>query len=227
MGCAMTGAVAADDLGGFYLGANFGRARNAYDTKFIDSQYQGVATAAGDSLEQSARSLQKMSDTWWADAGYFFTPYTAFDLAFLHAGEVRYQTAGTLSVQGVSRATNLFSEPCRSPNTSSSMCAWEITSESPNCVKLSPWLGTPLLSGRRAPDPACSVQWDWPIPSPVIGHCVRIFFASIRRATARLPDDTASIWPVRAWGSFSEPSIAPMKREIARVKHVRSDQFHA
>lgn len=110
MGCATTGAAAADDLGGFYFGANFGRARNAYDTKFIDSQYQGVATAAGDSLEQTARSLQKMSDIWWADAGYFFTPYTALDLAFVHAGEVRYQTAGTLSVQGVTKATQLSSE---------------------------------------------------------------------------------------------------------------------
>lgn len=97
---ALAQSVPADELSGAYLGGNFGRARNGYDTGFIDAQFASAAAAAGDTVAFTARSTQRMSDAWWADAGYFFTPYVGIDAAFLHIGEVRYVAVGQL--------TNLF-----------------------------------------------------------------------------------------------------------------------
>ncbi|MGC1524144.1 MAG: outer membrane beta-barrel protein [Steroidobacteraceae bacterium] len=94
------GTVLASDLSGAYFGGNFGRARNAYDTGFIDGQIESAAAGSGDTVDFTARSVQRMSDAWWADAGYFFTPYVGIDAAFLHVGEMRYVAVG--------RLTNLF-----------------------------------------------------------------------------------------------------------------------
>jgi opacity protein-like surface antigen len=38
-----------------------------------------------------------MSDVWWFDAGYFFTPYIGVDAAFMHLGEMRYIAVGSIS----------------------------------------------------------------------------------------------------------------------------------
>jgi hypothetical protein len=89
--------VPADDLSGAYLGGNFGRARNSYDTGFIDGQIASAAAASGDTVDFTARSIQRMSDAWWADTGYFFTPYVGIDAAFLHIGEIRYVAVGQLT----------------------------------------------------------------------------------------------------------------------------------
>jgi|SRR5580658_361516 opacity protein-like surface antigen len=108
--------VAADDLSGAYLGGNFGRARNSYDTGFIDGQIASAAADSGDTVDFSARSIQRMSDAWWADAGYFFTPYVGIDAAFLHIGEMKYVAVG--------RLTSLFgSQSIRTEN--------EVTSHGP------------------------------------------------------------------------------------------------
>jgi opacity protein-like surface antigen len=93
---ASSGAVAAD-LSGAYLGANFGRARNSYDTGFVDGQVAGSAAESGDTVDFTDRSIQRMSDAWWVNAGYFFTPYIGLDAAFMHVGEIKYIAVGTLS----------------------------------------------------------------------------------------------------------------------------------
>jgi opacity protein-like surface antigen len=97
---ALAQSVPAGDLSGAYLGGNFGRARNSYDTGFLDGQIASAAAGAGDTVDFTARSIQRMSDAWWADGGYFFTPYVGIDAAFLHIGEMRYVAVGQL--------TNLF-----------------------------------------------------------------------------------------------------------------------
>jgi|ERR1700733_14253865 opacity protein-like surface antigen len=97
---ALAQSVPADDLSGAYLGGNFGRARSAYDTGFIDGQIASAAAESGDTVDFTARSIQRISDAWWADTGYFFTPYVGIDAAFLHVGEMRYVAGG--------RLTNLF-----------------------------------------------------------------------------------------------------------------------
>jgi opacity protein-like surface antigen len=89
--------VSASDLSGAYFGGDFGRARSAYDTGFIDGQISSAAAASGDTVNFTGRSVQRMSDAWWADAGYFFMPFVGIDAAFLHVGEMRYVAAGRLT----------------------------------------------------------------------------------------------------------------------------------
>jgi opacity protein-like surface antigen len=89
--------VRALDLSGAYIGGNFGRAMNTWDTGFVDDQLNTDATNNGDTIDFTARSIRRMSDAWWADAGYFFSPYVGIDAAFLHIGEIKYLAVGTLT----------------------------------------------------------------------------------------------------------------------------------
>jgi opacity protein-like surface antigen len=104
------GAARADALSGAYVGANFARALNSYNTGFIDQQYVSQATAFGDSLDVTSRSVHRFDDVWWLNAGYFFTPYVGVDAAFLHLGEVRYKTTGVIDIGGVDDATTTSTE---------------------------------------------------------------------------------------------------------------------
>jgi len=92
-----SGSVRADDGGGLYLGGNFGRAHNTYDTGFIDSEIASAASADGDTTSYSARSTQRMSDVWWAETGYLFNPYVGLEAAFLHLGQMKYWAVGTIT----------------------------------------------------------------------------------------------------------------------------------
>jgi hypothetical protein len=88
----------AADLSGAYLGGNFGRAQNKYDTASnIDSQIVTEAENAGDTLTFTARSTRDLSDAWWVNAGYFLNSYVGFDAAFFHLGELKYEAVGTLT----------------------------------------------------------------------------------------------------------------------------------
>lgn len=88
----------ADENSALYFGGNFGRARNGYDTNMLDVQYSQEAASAGDTLSLSSRSWQRLSDVWWLNTGYLFTPYVGLDVAFLHAGQIKYLSAGSLLV---------------------------------------------------------------------------------------------------------------------------------
>jgi opacity protein-like surface antigen len=99
-GFMLGGRVRADDTSGAYVGGNFGRAKNGYQTNFIDEQIESEATSLGETAAFPDRSIRRMSDVWWADAGYFFTPYFGVDAAFLHAGELKYYGVGSLSTSG-------------------------------------------------------------------------------------------------------------------------------
>jgi opacity protein-like surface antigen len=103
-------AVSADDLGGAYVGGNFGRARNTYGPGFIDGQISTEATSAGDTVSYTAKSVQRMSDGWWIDTGYLFTPYVGIEAAFLHLGEIRYIAVGTLGDSAGSRFLSTTTE---------------------------------------------------------------------------------------------------------------------
>jgi hypothetical protein len=100
----------ADDGSGAYIGGNFGRARNSYDSGFIDSQLQSSAAAGGTTLDLTARSTAKMSDVWSADLGYLFTPYVGLEASFLHLGEIRYIVVGNIAVLGASQTLLSTSE---------------------------------------------------------------------------------------------------------------------
>lgn len=103
-------ALADDEDTAIYVGGNFGRARNRYDTASLDSQLEESATAEGDTLSIKARSMQRMSDLWWADAGYYFVPHVALEAAFVHLGEFKYQSAGTLGFHGIDKPVQSFAE---------------------------------------------------------------------------------------------------------------------
>jgi hypothetical protein len=94
----------ADELDGVYCGGNFGRARNAYGTGFIDSQLSSEATAAGDTLALTRQSTDRLSDFWSGDAGYLFTPYVGLEASFLHVGEIRYIAIGSVTNSGTSES---------------------------------------------------------------------------------------------------------------------------
>ena len=85
-------------------GREFGRARNGYDTNSIDSQLTSEAAGAGDTLTLTKRSTSRLSDTWSASVGYFFTPYIGLEAAFLHVGEIRYITVGATTNSGTSES---------------------------------------------------------------------------------------------------------------------------
>jgi len=93
-------AACADDAGGAYFGGNFGRAHNTYDTGTIDGQVASDATAAGDTVSYDGRSIRRMSDGWWVDAGFLFNPYVGLEADFLHLGEFKYVASGTLHATG-------------------------------------------------------------------------------------------------------------------------------
>ncbi len=110
--CAMGwgGTASADDLGGAYLGGSFGRARNEYDTNRFDSQFQSLASASSDTLTLTDRSVQRLSDVWWVNAGYLFTPYVGVDAAFLRAGQLKYLSSGRIVEQGITEAASTSQE---------------------------------------------------------------------------------------------------------------------
>jgi len=87
----------ATDLSGVYFGGNFGRSRDEYGTGTLDSELDAQAKSAGDTASYSRKSVQRLSDVWWADAGYFFTPYVALDAAFIRLGQVRYVAVGKVT----------------------------------------------------------------------------------------------------------------------------------
>jgi hypothetical protein len=109
-GLVLAGAARADDFAGVFVGANFGRALSSYDTGYIDQGYVSQATANGDSLDITSRSVHRFDDVWWGDVGYFFNPYVALDAAFLHLGEVRYKTTGLVNEGGTDDASATTTE---------------------------------------------------------------------------------------------------------------------
>jgi hypothetical protein len=107
-------AARADDTGGAYFGGSFGRAHNTYDTGSLDSQLDAEAVASGDSIAYTSRSTRRMSDAWWGDAGYLFNPYIGIEAAFIHLGEIKYRSVGSLTTasgnDSISSATEISSE---------------------------------------------------------------------------------------------------------------------
>ena len=91
------GPARASDWSGAYLGANFGRAQNRYDTGSIDREIMSEAASAFDTATFTARSIRDLSDAWWVNAGYFLNPYVGFDAAFFHLGELKYEASGSLT----------------------------------------------------------------------------------------------------------------------------------
>jgi opacity protein-like surface antigen len=96
-GAAVHDSAFAADLTGVYVGGNFARARNEFDTSSIDRELVSEAQSNGDTISFSRKSVKRLSDVWWADAGYFFTPYVALDAAYLHLGQIRYVAVGNVT----------------------------------------------------------------------------------------------------------------------------------
>jgi hypothetical protein len=87
----------AADLTGVYFGGNFGRSRDEYNTGMLDGELDAVAQSVGATPSYSRKSAQRISDVWWVDAGYFFTPYVGLDAAFIRLGQVRYVAVGKVT----------------------------------------------------------------------------------------------------------------------------------
>jgi len=100
----------ADDYSGAYIGGNFGRARNAYGTGFIDDQIESGAAEESAGVDITERSTRRLSDVWWANAGYFFNPYVGLDAAFIHLGDFKYIAAGTIATSSESQSLTTFNE---------------------------------------------------------------------------------------------------------------------
>ena len=90
----------AGTFNGLYLEADFGRARNNYDTKSLDSQWQGLAAEEHQTLKITARSDERDADVWSASAGYLFSDYVGVEAGFVHAGELRHAARATVSAAG-------------------------------------------------------------------------------------------------------------------------------
>ncbi len=108
--CNSARAEGQDSTTGVYIGGNFARALNDYNTGYLDRQYQDESAASGDSLGLTSRSVHRFDWVWWADAGYFFSPYAAVEVDYLHLGEFRYKSAGQLNVGGVEDPTTTSAE---------------------------------------------------------------------------------------------------------------------
>ena len=102
--------VVASDLEGAYVGGSFGRAESTFNTNLAGSEIVSGAAGAGDTVTFTGRSLQKMSDAWWFNTGYFFSPYVAIDAAFLHIGKVRYILVGNNVTASGTQPVSSFGE---------------------------------------------------------------------------------------------------------------------
>jgi hypothetical protein len=109
-GAGLASTVYADGLSGVYVGGNFGRARSSYDTALIDRQVGALAAGSGDTVDFTDRSIQRTSDAWWADAGYFLTPYLEIEAAYVHLGDMKYVAVGTASGAGVNQPISSTNE---------------------------------------------------------------------------------------------------------------------
>jgi hypothetical protein len=114
LGAVLCCAARADDFSGnfsgVYVGGNFGRALNSYNTGYVDQVYETQASELGSSVGVTSRSVHRFVDVWWGDAGYYFTPYVALDAAYLHLGELRYKTTGEINVGGAENPTATSTE---------------------------------------------------------------------------------------------------------------------
>jgi len=90
--------AAAGDLDGLYFSGNYGRARSTYDQNFVADQLTTFANATGGTLAPDSSRVFRTSSAWWADAGYWFGPNFGVDAAFLHLGQLKYSSAGSLTV---------------------------------------------------------------------------------------------------------------------------------
>jgi len=96
LGAAFAQGAPAVDFSGLFLGGNYGRAYNGYDTSTIDSAFQSSAASAGDTLSKSSGHVQRGLNAWWFNAGYWFLPNFGVDAAYLHLGSWNYNAVGTL-----------------------------------------------------------------------------------------------------------------------------------
>ncbi|MDP8986469.1 MAG: outer membrane beta-barrel protein [Pseudomonadota bacterium] len=101
---ASAGKAAADALSGAFIGANLGRARNTYNAGLIDSQLAADASSASDTITYSEKSVRRMGGAWWFDTGYFVTGYLGIEASFLHAGEWRYLSTGSVKTSADTRS---------------------------------------------------------------------------------------------------------------------------
>ena len=101
----------AEALQGVYLDGEFGRARNTYDTNTLDSQWRALVSESHETLKLTARSDERYANAWSASAGYLFNPYVGLEAGFVHAGELRYIAAGTVTATGsAAKSTSLHAE---------------------------------------------------------------------------------------------------------------------
>ena len=90
----------AGTFNGLYLDADFGRARNNYDTISLDSQWQALAAAEHQTLKITARSNERYANVWSGAAGYLFSDYVGLEAGFVHAGDLRHAAMATVSATG-------------------------------------------------------------------------------------------------------------------------------
>ncbi|HEY2686500.1 MAG TPA: outer membrane beta-barrel protein [Steroidobacteraceae bacterium] len=108
--CVAGGRARAEALQGLYLDAEFGRARNTYDTNDLDAQWQSVVSESHETLKFTTRSDQRYADAWLASVGYLFNPYIGLEAGFVHAGELRYVASGTVTAGSAAQSTSLRAE---------------------------------------------------------------------------------------------------------------------
>jgi hypothetical protein len=95
-GVMLAPAARAEDTGGWYLGANIGEGRNAYDTSYPDDQYRAAAVAAGDTLAFSSSSAHRYQDAWWVNGGYLPWQFFGLEAAFFRLPELTHRANATL-----------------------------------------------------------------------------------------------------------------------------------
>jgi opacity protein-like surface antigen len=88
--------AAAGTLDGLFFGGDYGRSRSTYDPNFVNGQFQSAAAADDASITYGTPWVSRTSNAWWAHAGYWFGPNWGIDAAFLHLGEFKTSSDGTL-----------------------------------------------------------------------------------------------------------------------------------
>lgn len=89
----------AQESEGWYLGGNFGRSTNHYDTSAYEHYLESLAGST-ESLKFTSSSVQRRANAWWAEAGYMRWPHVGIELDFIHVGELAYHGNGTLTTTG-------------------------------------------------------------------------------------------------------------------------------
>lgn len=100
----ISGTAAASDESGLYLVASYGRAPKFFPRSGLDA---ALLEIYDDTLTLDSSSVERDDKVWSAGVGYRLSPHFALEATYLDLGKLHYHAAGTSTIQGPSKTTDV------------------------------------------------------------------------------------------------------------------------